>query len=92
MVYDPHRMKQELFDLIDSLYKEKIGAIGHSLGGQLAIMLVCERPNQFCFAAFLSPWVNPNPKTVKMYCSFAGMAAKMLHIKWLVRFQGKYWN
>ncbi len=91
-VYDPDKMKQELFDLIDSLHREKIGVIGHSLGGQLAIMLVCEQPNRFNFGVFLSAWVNPNPKTVKMYCSFAGMAAKMLHIKWFVRFQGKYWN
>lgn len=92
IVYAPDVMKQELFDLIDSLHKKKIGIIGHSLGGQLAIMLVCERQNQFSFAVFLSAWVNPNPKTVKMYCSLAGIAAKMLHIKWLVRFQGKYWN
>ncbi len=90
--YNPDIMKQELFDLIDSLHKGKIGIIGHSLGAQLAIMLVCERPNQFAFAVFLSAWVNPNTKTVKTYCLFAGMAAKMLHIKWLVRFQGKYWN
>lgn len=91
-VYNSDMMKRELWELIDSLHKEKIGVIGHSLGGQLAIMLVCERPSQFRFAVFLSAWVNPNPKTVKMYCSLAGMAAKMLHIKWLVRFQGKYWN
>lgn len=91
-VYNPDMMKRELLELIDSLHKEKIGVIGHSLGGQLAIMLVCERPSQFRFAVFLSAWVNPNLKTVKMYCSLAGMAAKMLHIKWLVRFQGKYWN
>lgn len=47
IVYDPDIMKRELFDLIDSLRKEKIGVIGHSLGAQLAIMLVCERPNRF---------------------------------------------
>lgn len=91
-VYNPDMMKRELWELIDSLHKERIGVIGHSLGGQLAIMLVCERPHQFSFVVFLSAWVNPNPKTVKMYCSLAGMAAKMLHIKWLVRFQEKYWN
>ena len=91
-IYDPDKMKQELFELIHSLHKDKIGVIGHSLGGQLAIILVCERPNQFSFAVFLSAWVNSNPKTIKMYCLLAGMAAKMLHIKWLVRFQGKYWN
>ena len=51
-VYNPDMMKREILELIDSLHKEKIGVIGHSLGGQLAIMLVCERPSQFRFAVF----------------------------------------
>lgn len=90
--YDPESVKKELFELIDNLHKDKIGVIGHSLGGQLAIMLVCERPWQFHFAIFLSAWVNPKPSTIKTYCAMAGMSAKMLHIGWLVRFQGKYWH
>ena len=51
--------------------------IGHSLGGQLAVMLVCERPERFSFAVFLSAWVNPNPKTIGMYCSLAGVTTKI---------------
>ena len=91
-VYEPEKTKQDLYELIFSLHKDKIGVIGHSLGGQIAIMLVSEHPELFCFAIFLSAWVNPNPGTIKMYCSLSGMAAKMLHCNWLVRLQGKYWN
>lgn len=91
-VYEPEALKQELFHLIEDLHKEKIGVIGHSLGGQMAVMLVSERPELFCSAVFLSAWVNPTPSTVKMYCSLAGISAAMLHWKWLIQFQGKYWN
>lgn len=91
-VYEPKMLKQELFTLIDRFNKGKIGVVGHSLGGQLAIMLVCERPEQFSFAVYLSAWVNPTANVVKMYCSMAEMAKKMLHWKWLVRFQGRYWH
>ena len=44
------------------------------------------------FAVFLSAWVIPNPITVKLYCSLAAVSAKLLHIGWLVRLQGQYWN
>lgn len=91
-VYEPEGMKREVLSLVDSLHKDKICVIGHSLGAQLAVMLVCERPAQFCFAVFLSAWVNPAPKTVKMYSRMAGMMAGLLHWKRLVRFQGKYWH
>jgi pimeloyl-ACP methyl ester carboxylesterase len=91
-VYEPEMMKKELFTLIDSLHKDKVGVIGHSLGAQIAVMLVCERPEQFNFAVFLSAWVNPNAKAIRMYCSLAGLTVRMLHWKWLVCFQGKYWH
>lgn len=91
-VYDPEKTKQALYELIASLKKDRIGLIGHSLGGQLAVMLVSERPELFDFAVFLSAWVCPKPDTIKMYCSLSGAAAKILHLSWLVRFQGKYWN
>lgn len=91
-VYEPELMKQELFTLIDCIHKDRIGVIGHSLGGQLAIMLVCERPEQFGVAAFLSAWVNPTHKAIKTYCRLAGITSTILQWKWLVRFQGKYWH
>ncbi|MDE6905092.1 MAG: alpha/beta hydrolase [Lachnospiraceae bacterium] len=91
-IYEPEKTVCELFTLIKSLHKKGIGVIGHSLGGQIAIMLVSKQPELFNFAVFLSAWVNPKPKTIWMYCSFAGLSAKMLHWKWLVLLQGKYWH
>ncbi len=91
-IYNPKKTIEELFALIESIHKKKIGVIGHSLGSQIAIMLVSEKPELFHFAVFLSAWINPKPKTIRMYCSFAGFAAKMLHWRWLVLLQGKYWD
>lgn len=91
-VYDPETLTEELITLADSLGKEKIGLIGHSLGAQLAVMLVSRHPERFSFAVFLSAWVDPQPGTVKAYCAMAGAAAKLLHIRCLVRLQGKYWH
>ena len=91
-IYDPEKTKQALYELIAGLKKDRIGLIGHSLGGQLAVMLVSEWPELFHFAVFLSAWICPKPHTIKMYCRLSGAAAKILHLSWLVRFQGKYWN
>ena len=67
VVYEPEKTKQELFELIENLHKDKIGVIGHSLGGQIAVMLVSEHPEWFSFAAFLRTWDNTRPETIKMY-------------------------
>lgn len=91
-IYDPEKTVEELFVLINALQKKRIGVVGHSLGGQIAIMLVSRRPELFYFAVFLSAWVNPRPKTIRNYYSLAGLAAQMLHCKYLVRLQGKYWH
>ena len=91
-VYDPETLTEELITLADSLGKEKIGLIGHSLGAQLAVMLVSRHPERFSFAVFLRAWVDPQPGTVKAYCAMAGAAAKLLHIRSLVRLQGTYWH
>lgn len=91
-IYEPEKTIKELFTLIKTLRKKQIGVIGHSLGSQIAVMLVSRQPELFNFAVFLSAWVNPKPKTIRMYCSLAGLSAKMLHWKWLVLLQGKYWN
>ena len=91
-IYKPQKAVEELFTLIKTLHKKRIGVIGHSLGGQIAIMLVSKRPELFNFAVFLSAWVNPKPKTIWMYCSLAGLSAKMLHWRWLALLQGKYWH
>ena len=77
-IYEPEKTVEELFTVIKTLHKNRIGVIGHSLGGQIAIMLVSKNPELFNFAVFLSAWVNPKPKTIRMYCSLAGLSAKML--------------
>lgn len=91
-IYEPEKTVEELVTLIKTLHKKQIGVIGHSLGGQIAIMLVSKQPELFNSAVFLSAWVNPKPKTIRMYCSLAGLSAKMLHWRWLVLLQGKYWH
>ena len=91
-IYEPEKTVEELFALIKVLDKKPIGVIGHSLGGQIAIMLVSKRPELFNFAVFLSAWVNPRLKTIRMYRSLAGLSAKILHCRQLVLLQGKYWN
>ena len=90
--YEPRKQKEALWELIESLGKEKIGLMGHSLGAQLALMLACEQPERFSFGVFLSPWVNPEEKTQRLYLQLAPMTAKMLHWGWLVRLQGRYWH
>ena len=61
-IYEPEKTVEELFTVIKTLHKNRIGVIGHSLGGQIAIMLVSKNPELFNFAVFLSAWVNPKPK------------------------------
>lgn len=92
VAYDPVQTIRALWALIESLGEEPIGVIGHSLGGQLAVMLVSQRPERFRFAVFLSAWVNPTPKSIRPYVALSGLAAKMLRWRWLVRLQARYWH
>ena len=82
----------ELLELIDALPAGQLRLVGHSLGAQLGLMLVCRRPERFSRAVFLSAWVNPREKTVRGYCRLAGLTAGMLHWGWLVRLQARYWG
>lgn len=91
-IYEPEKTVEELLVFIKTLHKNQIGIIGHSLGGQIAIMLVNKQPELFSFAVFLSAWINPKPKIVRLYCSLAGISAKMLHWRWLMLLQCKYWH
>lgn len=51
-IYEPEKTVEELFTLIKTLHKKQIGIIGHSLGAQIAILLVSKRPELFNFAVF----------------------------------------
>lgn len=91
-VYEPKKTVSRLFALLESLHKEKVGVIGHSLGAQIAVMLVSKRPDVFHFAVFLSAWVNPKPNRIQTYASLAGLSVKLLHLDWLLHLQAKYWH
>ena len=90
--YRPGSLMREIFALLDRLNIDRVGVIGHSLGAQLAVMLVCDRPERFSFAVFLSAWVNPRHESIKKYFSLAEISVKILHLKWLIYLQGTYWH
>lgn len=90
--YDPAETITFLHELILSFHKDKIGVVGHSLGAQIAIMLVTSYPQHFSFAVFLSAWVNPKAKTIRMYTRFSRLTAMMFQWSWLIHLQAKYWH
>lgn len=92
MPYNKEETVEMLHELIASLHKDKIGVVGHSLGAQIAIMLVTKYPQYFSFAVFLSAWVNPKPKTIRMYTKFSKLSSMMFQWSWLIRLQAKYWH
>ena len=66
--------------------------MGHSIGGQLAVMLVANHPHLFKKAIFLSPWVIPNIKSSNLYCKLALLTVWAMKSRWVVRMQANYWN
>ncbi|MCH7321544.1 alpha/beta hydrolase [Solibacillus sp. MA9] len=92
ITYNPHKLKQEILELVKSLNKPSVGIMGHSIGAQLAVMLVTDNPELFSRAVFLSAWVCPNEKSIRMYCKSAPVMVKLLRYKWIVKLQAKYWN
>ena len=54
ITYEPNKLKLEILELIKSLNKPNVAIMGHSIGAQLAVMLVAENPNLFSSAVFLS--------------------------------------
>lgn len=95
-VYDPKRQKEELLELLHEIKKkyhiDKMGIIGHSLGAQLAVLLVCEAPQLFSYAVFLSAWLNPTSKLLALYQKLATASYPMLKLRRLVYLQGRYWH
>lgn len=90
--YEPNKLTKEIVALIQSLNKPQIIVMGHSIGAQLAVMLVTKYPDLFSCAVFLSAWVLPNEKSSRMYCKTAPLTVKLLRYKWIVRMQAKYWH
>lgn len=51
-IYEPEKTVEELFTVIKTLHKNRIGVIGHSLGGQIAIMACQQESRIVYFAVF----------------------------------------
>lgn len=91
-VYHPEETAEELLELVSFLGLEKSAVMGHSLGAQLAVLLLCKAPALFSCGIFLSAWMNPREKTVAAYSRLAALSSAALKWSWLVRFQGRYWH
>ena len=90
VIYNPEKVKKELYELIES-FNQKVGLMGHSLGGQIALMLISERQQLFKWALILSAMVKKDEKMIKTYSKFSKAEAKMMKWKWLIKLQCIYW-
>lgn len=90
--YDPEQVTRALAELTDQLGDRPIGVTGHSLGAQLALRLLCARPERFRCGVLLSPWVCPKEGTVRLYCQSARYLMWAFRWRWLVELQGRYWG
>lgn len=90
--YNPVTLQQQLIELINDIHSESMIIIGHSIGAQLAVMLVAKHPHLFKKAVFLSPWVIPNEKTTNLYCKLAPCTVWAMKRSWIVRMQANYWG
>jgi pimeloyl-ACP methyl ester carboxylesterase len=91
-MYEPEKTIKALADLIQSLRKEKVTLVGHSLGGELAVAMVSRYEYLFDKAVFLSAWVCSSQKTIEKYVKIAKYSCRTLKIDWLIRFQARYWH
>ena len=92
LTYDAEVVTEQLLQLVKSLNKSKIYVMGHSIGAQLAVRLVSNNPELFTKAIFLSAWVIPNEKSIRLYCKSASFTIGLLRYKWLMKLQAKYWR
>ncbi|MEQ8156507.1 MAG: alpha/beta hydrolase [Clostridiaceae bacterium] len=90
--YEPQKTIRAIAEIIQSLGKDKVTLIGHSLGGELAVALVTQYECLFDKAVFLSAWVCATEKSIKFYKKMAKYSCHMLKFRWLIRLQAKYWH
>ena len=91
-VYDPEKQIEALVELIRHISNEKITIMGHSLGAELAVALVSRYPEFFNKAVFLSAWICPSEKSIRMYTKIAKFSCMTLKFPALVRWQANYWH
>lgn len=90
--YNPQETTDALANWIASLGVGKVYLMGHSVGGQLAVKLVCEHEELFCRAVFLSAWLISSEKSVKNLSNLARLSYGAIKNASLLRMQAKYWG
>lgn len=90
--YNPQETTDALANWIASLGAGKVYLMGHSVGGQLAVKLVCEHEELFCRAVFLSAWLISSEKSVKNLSNLARLSYGAIKNASLLRMQAKYWG
>ena len=90
--YNPQETADTLANWIASLGVGKVYLMGHSVGGQLAVKLVCEHEELFCRAVFLSAWLISSEKSVKNLSNLARLSYGAIKNASLLRMQAKYWG
>jgi len=90
--YDPQATVDALAIWIASLGAGKVLLMGHSIGAQLAVKLVCEHENLFSRAVFLSAWLISTQANVRLFASMAKMSYGAIKSASLLRMQAKYWG
>lgn len=90
--YDPQKTADSIAEWIAALPVDKVMLMGHSVGAELAVKLVCEHEALFSRAVFLSPWLLASAQSVRLYCGIARLSYGAVKNKRLLRMQGQYWQ
>lgn len=90
-IYDPEKTVEELIELIES-FNVKVGIIGHSLGGQIALRLLNKKADLFKYGIILSAEVIIDQKMIKLYTSLSSIQTSLMKMDCLVKLQCSYWH
>jgi len=82
----------DILHMIDGMDDEKIYLLGCSLGAELALAVICARPDRIKKAALLSPWVHHSKSFKKMILVIINVVFGFTKWKWAVYLSMKYWG
>jgi pimeloyl-ACP methyl ester carboxylesterase len=90
--YEPQAVCDALAEWIASLSLGRVRVMGHSVGAELAFMLICEHEALFSRAVLLSPWLTASKRSAHAYAAVAKMSYPALKCRRLLAVQAKYWH
>lgn len=90
--YDPQACAHGVAEIVMGLGKAGVSVVGHSVGAEVALLLVTQFEPLFLRAAFLSPWLCASERTIHRYARLAKLAGRQLQSAALVRLNARYWR